>query len=38
MLTVTNMDATVSFYCDILGFTCLNRMESQLLISAPSIE
>jgi uncharacterized glyoxalase superfamily protein PhnB len=45
MLTVTNMDDTVRFYCDVLGFSCTNRMEgwaalqkeeAELMIALPN--
>jgi uncharacterized glyoxalase superfamily protein PhnB len=38
MLTVPDVEASVAFYCDTLGFTCLNEMDDWATVSRDGIE
>lgn len=38
MLTVTDLDATIAYYRDALGFECLERMEGWAVVQRNGIE
>ena len=38
MMTVTDLDATLGFYQDVLGFECDNRMEGWVVVQKDGIE
>ncbi len=38
MLTVTDLDATLVFYRDVLGFECLERMEGWAVVHRDGVE
>ena len=38
VLAVNNIDDTVRFYCDVLGFECANRMDGWAALSRDNVE
>ena len=38
MLAVNSMDDTISFYCIVLGFECVNRMEGWAALRKDAVE
>ncbi|HTA38303.1 MAG TPA: VOC family protein [Candidatus Acidoferrales bacterium] len=38
LLRVADLDATIAFYHDVLGFTCLNRMDGWALMANGGVE
>jgi len=38
MLAVTNIDETIRFYRDVLGFACVNRMDGWAALSRDNVE
>ncbi len=38
VLAVSNMDDTIRFYCEVLGFDCANRMEGWAALRKDAVE
>jgi hypothetical protein len=38
MLWTNDLNQTIAFYCDLLGFECINRMEGWALLRKDSVE
>ena len=38
VLWTNDLDQTIAFYCDLLGFECINRMEGWALLHQESVE